>query len=369
MSRVVPDVRDGLSSASRSGLCALWRERARTPQYVKSTRIVDSVAGNSRADGDGAGIYRELVRMARDFELRYPLVDGQGNLGSIDDDPWADMDYTEMRLAPIAGELLRDVAEAVVGAGLRGERAALPARFPNLLVNGSFGAATDAASSIPPHNLREVIDATIAYIDDPSIDIDGLMEHMSGPDLPTGGIIVGRDALRDAYATGRAEVVLRGNAHTERSEDPDYEHAIVITELPFMLTKGGDHGLQADIVHAIKRRRITGISQLEDRSSERNGIRLVVDLEPGVAADAVLEELYKHTRLQTTFKLTIVALVDGVAQTLSLRDAIAHYVDHQSDVVARLTGHRSQDRIREVVKNDLRDLAERYGDPRRTQII
>jgi len=370
----VPDVRDGLTAACRRALCALYEERARTTKYVKSARIVDLAAGRSRASGDAAGIYRELVRMAREFEVRYPLVDGQGNFGSIDDDPAAEMEYTEMRMAPIAGALL-------------------PARFPNLLVNGSFGVETDGASSIAPHNLREIIDATIAYIDDPAIDVDGLMNHIAGPDFPTGGIIIGRDALREAYATGRGDVVVRGSAHTERA-DPGYvnhyvssgrmaladddaasddgpasEQAIVITELPFMLTKGGDNGLQADIVEAIQRKHITGIADLVDHSSEHDGIRLVIELHAAASPDAVLGELYEHTRLQTTFELNSVALVDGAVRTLSLHDAIGLYVGHHTDVVARCSADHSPDRVKEIVKDELHDIAERHGDRRRTKII
>jgi len=249
--RALPDVRDGLKPVHRRVLYAMNElGLGPTRSYAKCAKIVGEVMGNYHPHGDSA-IYDTLVRMAQDFSMRYELIDGQGNFGSIDDDPAAAMRYTEARLARIATEMLRDLDMDTVDFvpnydGSRREPLVLPARFPNLLVNGSSGIAVGMATNIPPHNLREVIDATIAYIDDPEIGTDGLLRHIKGPDFPTGGIILGRQGIRDAYETGRGRVRVQAKAHVEPLRHG--KEAIVVTELPFMVKKLGDNGLVQKIV-------------------------------------------------------------------------------------------------------------------------
>ena len=367
---VAPDVRDGLTPVCRRALCELARARARTPQYVNSARAVDSVLGTGPVDGGRRAIYAELVRMARDWEVRHPLVDGQGNLGSLDGDGAVSADYTELRLGVLGDALLRDVgddvfegpADAVTGA----EPQVLPARFPNLLVNGSFSVATSTASRFPPHNLREVVDAVIAYISDPDIDTAGLTRHVRGPDFPTGALVAGGRELHDAYAAGRGPVVVR--ARTELEADPQSPRAIVVTELPFMVSKGGRAGVLADIGRATRAKRVRGVRAVADESSAAAGLRIVIELDRAADADAVLEQLCEHTQLQTTYELHLVASVAGHARTISLRDAIGHYVEHRRDVVARRTGLRSEERVLDLVRRDLLDIAATQGDDRRSEI-
>ena len=274
--------------------------------------------GNYHPHGDSA-IYDTLVRMAQDFSMRYPLVDGQGNFGSIDDDPAAAMRYTEARLTRIALEMLRDLDMDTVDFvpnydGSKREPLVLPARFPNLLVNGSSGIAVGMATNIPPHNLREVIDAVIAYIDDPSITVEELMrDHIQGPDFPTGGIILGRSGIRDAYETGRGRVRVRAKAHIE--EIGRGKEAIIVTELPFMVKKGGDGGLITKIAELVIDKKIAGIANLEDHS-DRRGMRARHRAQARRRPEVVLNQLYKHTPMQTTFGVNMVALVDGVPRTL-----------------------------------------------------
>ena len=368
---VAPDVRDGLTPVARRALLELGALRARTPRYVKSARIVDLVLSRGRVDGGRRAIYDELVRMARDWELRHPLVDAHGNLGSIDGDGAVSADYTEMRIGALGGELLLDVGEDVLDAapattssGGGGE--VLPARVPSLLVNGSFSLATGAASRIPPHNLREVVDAVIAYIDDPDIDTAGLMRHVFGPDFPTGGVIAGGSELCDAYEAGRGSIVVL--ARTEIEPGPSPARAIVVTELPFMVSKGGRGGLLAEIRRAVRAKKVRGIDAVEDESSETAGLRIVIELGRDASPDIVLEQLCRHTRLQTTYELALAANVAGQARTIGLRDAIAHFVEHRRDVVARRSGLRSEDRVLDLVRRDLLDLAASHGDERRTEI-
>src|SRR5437764_2170455 len=294
--------------------------------------------GNYHPHGDSA-IYDALVRMAQPFSVRAELVDGQGNFGSVDDDPAAAMRYTEARLARVASEMLRDLDMDTVDFapnydGSRQEPLVLPSRFPNLLVNGSSGIAVGMATNIPPHNLREVIDATIAYIDDPAIDVAGLMQHVKGPDFPTGGVILGHGGIRDAYETGRGRVRVQARAHIEPLKQG--KEAIVVTELPFMVKKGGDGGLIQKIADLVHDKRIPEISDLRDESDKR-GMRLVIELKRDAIPKVVLNKLYKHTPMQSTFGLNMVALVDNVPRTLSLREAIGHYVDHQREIVIRRT--------------------------------
>ena len=337
--RALPDVRDGLKPVHRRVLYAMHDIGLQpTRAYRKCAFIVGEVMGKYHPHGDSA-IYDTLVRMAQDFSLRYVLVDGQGNFGSIDDDPAAAMRYTEARLGRLATELLRDIDADTVDFGPNYDESTqeplvLPARFPNLLVNGTSGIAVGMATNIPPHNLREVADAVCAYIDDPQIDLEGLMQHIKGPDFPGGGIM-SREGIADAYRSGRGSIRVRARAHVEPLKGG--KEAIVVTELPFMVKKGGDGGLITKIADLVRDKKLDGISDLRDES-DRSGMRLVIELKRGgPPAKVVLNNLYKKTTMQTTFGANMVALVDGVPRTLSLRELIQHYVDHQREVVTRRT--------------------------------
>ena len=337
--RALPDVRDGLKPVHRRVLYAMHDLGLQpTRPYRKCAFIVGEVMGKYHPHGDSA-IYDTLVRMAQEFSLRYPLVDGQGNFGSIDDDPAAAMRYTEARLDRVATELLRDIDADTVDFGpnydeSQREPLILPSRLPNLLVNGSSGIAVGMATNIPPHNLREVAGAVVAYIDDPAIDLPGLMEHVKGPDFPGGGIM-SREGIREAYASGRGTVKVRARAHVEPLKGG--KDAIIVTELPFMVKKGGDSGLVTKIADLVREKKLEGISDLRDES-DRSGMRLVIELKRGgQPAKVVLNNLYKKTTMQTTFGMNMVALVDDVPKTLGLRELIHHYVDHQREVVTRRT--------------------------------
>src|SRR5918995_3567624 len=339
--RALPDVRDRLKPVHRRVLFAM-NENGLQPNrpYAKSARIVGEVMGKYHPHGDSA-IYDTLVRMAQEFSMSAPLVDGQGNFGSIDDDPAAAMRYTEARLAPIAREMLRDLDADTVDFqpnydGQNNEPTVLPARFPNLLVNGSSGIAVGMATNIPPHNLRETIAATIAYIDDPTIDTPGLMQHLKGPDFPTGGVILGLSGIRDAYETGRGRVRVRARAHIEPLSQG--KEAIIVTELPYMVKKGGDGGLIRKIADLHAEKKLTEITNIEDHS-DRKGMRVVIELKRDANPKVVLNKLYKHTALQTTFGVNMVALVDNVPRTLPLRSVIHNYVQHQREVVVRRSKH------------------------------
>jgi DNA gyrase subunit A len=339
--RALPDVRDGLKPVHRRVLFAM-NEAGLQPNrpYSKCARIVGDVMGNYHPHGDSA-IYDTLVRLAQDFSMRSPLVDGQGNFGSVDDDPAAAMRYTEARLAPLAREMLRDLDADTVDFqpnydGRKQEPVVLPSRFPNLLVNGSSGIAVGMATNIPPHNLRETIDAVIAYIDDPDIDTAGLMQHIKGPDFPTGGVILGVSGIREAYETGRGRVRVRARAHSE--DIGQGKEAIIVTELPFMVKKGGDGGLIRKIAELVHEKKISEISDLRDES-DRKGMRIVIELKRGVIPKVVLNKLYKHTAMQTTFGVNAVALVDNVPRTLPLRSIIHNYVQHQREVIVRRSKH------------------------------
>jgi DNA gyrase subunit A len=337
--RALPDARDGLKPVHRRVLYAM-DENGLQPNrpFAKSARIVGEVMGKYHPHGDTA-IYDTLVRMAQPFSLRYPLVEGQGNFGSVDPDPAAAMRYTEARLSRIATEMLRDLDADTVDFtpnydGSQQEPLVLPSRFPNLLVNGSAGIAVGMATNIPPHNLRETIAATIAYIDDPDIDVEGLARHIKGPDFPTGGIILGLAGIREAYASGRGRLRVQARAHVEPLRQG--KEAIVVTELPYGVKKSGDGGLITKIKELYAAKKLTEIVDLNDESDKR-GMRIVIELKRDAIPKVVLNKLYKHTPLQTTFGVNMVALVDGVPRTLSLREAIAAYVGHQRDVVVRRT--------------------------------
>ena len=337
--RALPDVRDGLKPVHRRVLYAMHDLGLQpTRPYRKCAFIVGEVMGKYHPHGDSA-IYDTLVRMAQDFSLRYPLIDGQGNFGSIDDDPAAAMRYTEARLGRLATELLRDIDADTVDFGpnydeSQREPLILPSRFPNLLVNGASGIAVGMATNIPPHNLREVASAVSAYVDDPGIDLAGLMEHVKGPDFPGGGIM-SMEGIRDAYASGRGSVKVRARAHVEPLKGG--KEAIIVTELPFMVKKGGDNGLVTKIADLVREKKLEGISDLRDES-DRSGMRLVIELKRGgQPAKVVLNNLYKKTSMQTAFGVNMVALVDGVPRTLSLLELVEHYVEHQREVVTRRT--------------------------------
>ena len=337
--RALPRVEDGLKPVQRRILYVM-NEMGLNPtrKHVKCAQIVGEVMGKYHPHGDSS-IYDTLARMAQDFSMRHELVDGHGNFGNIDGWGAAAMRYTEARLSKIATEMLRDIdAETVDFAptydGTRQEPVVLPARFPNLLVNGGTGIAVGMATNIPPHNLREVIAGTIAYIEDPEIDVEGLMAHIKGPDFPTAGLILGREGIRDAYATGRGRVRVQAKAHIEPISQG--KEAIIVTELPYAVRKGGDGNLIEKIAELVNEKKIPEISDVRDES-DRRGMRLVIELKRGVIPKVVLNKLYKHTAMQTTFGVNMVALVDGVPRTLSLREVIGYYVDHQREVVVRRT--------------------------------
>src|SRR4051812_25076997 len=348
--RALPDVRDGLKPVHRRVLFSM-NEQGLQPnrRHVKSSRIVGDVMGKYHPHGDQA-IYDSLTRMAQDFSMRSPLVDPQGNFGSVDDDPPAAMRYTEARLAPLAREMLRDLDANTVDFqatydGDNNEPVVLPARFPNLLVNGSSGIAVGMATNIPPHNLRETIAAVKAFIDDPDIDVPGLMRHIKGPDFPTGGLILGLTGIRDAFETGRGRIRVRARAHSEPLTQG--KEAIIVTELPFMVKKGGDNGVIKKIAELVHEKKITEISDLRDES-DRNGMRIVIELKRDAIPKVVLNKLYKHTSLQTTFGVNTVALVDNVPRTLGLRQLLRNYVDHQREIIVRRSKHELRSKERAV---------------------
>src|SRR3954466_2216571 len=346
--RALPDVRDGLKPVHRRVLYSMSEQGlGPTRPRAKSAAVVGDVMGKYHPHGDSA-IYDTLVRMAQDFSMRYTLVDGQGNFGSIDDDPPGAMRYTEARLTRLAMEMLRDLDQDTVDFvptydGNHQEPLVLPARFPNLLVNGSTGIAVGMATNIPPHNLREVTDAVIAYIDDPNVTADELMRHVKGPAFPTGGIIVGYQGIRDAYETGRGRVRVRARVGIEQIGQG--KEALIVTELPYAVKKGGDNGLITKIADLVHDKKIPDISDLRDES-DRHGMRLVIELKRGTLPKVVLNQLYKHTAMQSTFGVNMVALVDGIPRTLSLKQVIAAYVAHQREVVVRRTKYELAEKER-----------------------
>jgi DNA gyrase subunit A len=335
--RALPDVRDGLKPVHRRVLFSMNENGlGPTRPYVKCARIVGDVMGLYHPHGD-ASIYDTLVRLAQDFSMRHPLVDGQGNFGSVDDDPAAAMRYTEARMTRLALEMMRDIDMDTVDFvpnydGSKQEPVVLPSRFPNLLINGATGIAVGMATNIPPHNLEEVISATVAFLEDPSLGTEELQKHIKGPDFPTGGIIMGTAGIREAYETGRGRVRVRGRAHIE--EIHQGKEAIIVTELPYAVKKGGDSGLITKIAELVREKKIPEISDLRDET-DRRGMRLVIELKRAVNPKVVLNKLYKHTPMQSTFGVNMVALVDGVPRTLNLRDVLSAYVAHQREVIVR----------------------------------
>ena len=337
VARALPDVRDGLKPVHRRVLFAM-HETGLQPNRprVKCSAVIGEVMKSFHPHGDQS-IYDTLVRMAQKFSLRYPLVDPQGNFGNIDGYSAAAHRYTEARLSAIATELLRDIGADTVDFtpnydGSRKEPTVLPARFPNLLVNGSSGIAVGMATNMPPHHLGEVVDAIVAMIDDPEIDVTGLTQHVRGPDFPTGAIIVGREGIRESYRSGRGRVIMRARAHIEELRGG--KNAVVVTELPYGVRKGGDEGVIRKIAELVKDNVLTEISGIKDLS-DKSGMRIQIELKRDAVPQVLLNKLYKRTPLQSTFGYNAVALVDGVPRTLSLLELIRHYLDHQRDVVTR----------------------------------
>src|SRR5579864_4263948 len=344
--RALPDVRDGLKPVHRRVLYSMWSNgnRAGRP-FVKSARIVGDVMGNFHPHGDQA-IYDTLVRLAQPFSLRYPLVEGKGNFGSIDDHPAAHMRYTEARLHKLAEEMLSELDSDTVDFvpnydESQREPLPLPARFPNLLVNGSSGIAVGMATNMPPHRLDEAADAIVALIDKPTASVDDLMKHLRGPDFPTGAIIVGRSGIRDAYRTGRGRIVMRARAHIEELRSG--RTAIIVTELPYGVRKGGENGVIKKIADLVHEKVLSEISDLADHS-DRSGMRIQIELKRDAVPQVALNKLFKHTALQATFGYNAVALVDGVPRTLSLLELVTHYLDFQREIVTR----RSQFELRQA---------------------
>ncbi len=339
ISRAVPDARDGLKPVQRRILYAMYDlGNEWNKPYKKSARVVGDVIGKYHPHGD-APVYEAVARMAQDFSMRYPLIDGQGNFGSIDGDPPAAMRYTEIRMARIASELLADIDKETVDFvpnydETLQEPVVLPARIPNLLINGAAGIAVGMATSIPPHNLSEVIDALVALVEQPQLTNQDLMAYVNGPDFPTGGLILGRAGIRDAYTTGRGSIVVRGRAAIE-TDPKSGRQSIVITEIPYQVNKAR---LIERIAELVNEKRITGISDLRDES-DREGLRIVVDVKRDAIAEVVLNQLYKLSDLQTTFNVTMLAIVDRRPRLLDLREALQVFLDHRRQVVRRRTAY------------------------------
>lgn len=334
VSRALPDVRDGLKPVHRRVLFGMSELGVLSNRaYKKSARIVGEVLGKYHPHGDSS-VYDAMVRMAQEWSLRYPLVDGQGNFGSIDGDSPAAMRYTEARLKRIAEETLSDIEKETVDFqpnfdDTLQEPTVLPTRIPNLLVNGASGIAVGMATNMPPHNISESVDAIIAYIDNPEITVEELMHHIKGPDFPTGGIIYGEQGIREAYETGRGRIVIRARTEVELTHSG--RECIVVTEIPYMVNKAEMIKRIADLINEKK---LEGISYINDES-DRNGMRVVIILKKEMPANVVLNHLYKHSQLQTSFNVNNIALVKGRPKTLSLKDIIDSFVKHRHDVILR----------------------------------
>ena len=332
--RALPDVRDGLKPVHRRILYGMY-DQGVTPDkpYKKSARSVGDIMGKYHPHGDSA-IYDSMVRMAQDFSMRYPMIDGHGNFGSIDGDSAAAMRYTEARLDKFALEMMRDIDKDTVDFqpnydGEEQEPVVLPAVVPNLLVNGSSGIAVGMATNIPPHNLSEVADGICALIDNPDIEIDELINYIKGPDFPTAGLILGREGIKEAYRTGRGAIRMRAKTHVEVT--PKGKQRIVITELPYQVNKAR---LIEKIAQLVRDKQLEGITELRDETS-RDGVRVVIELKSDVVAQVLLNRLYKHTQMQETFGAIMIALVDGEPKTLNLKQILECYVKHQKEVVQR----------------------------------
>ncbi len=336
VSRALPDVRDGLKPVHRRVLYGMSELGlgANRP-YKKSARVVGEVLGKYHPHGDTA-VYDSIVRMAQDFSMRYPLVQGQGNFGSVDGDSPAAMRYTEARMTPLAMEMLRDLEKETVDFGPNFDDTlqqplVMPAGIPNLLVNGSTGIAVGMATNIPPHNLTEVISACLAYIADNDVTSLQLMKHITAPDFPTGGIIYGYDGVRDAYTTGRGRVIVRARATITTAKND--RESIIITEIPYMVNKAN---MIEKIAEFVRDKKLEGISDIRDES-DKDGLRIVIELKRDAVAKVVLNNLYKHTQMQTTFGVIMLSLVKGVPRVLELRSMIKYYIEHRNDVILRRT--------------------------------
>ena len=338
VSRAIPDVRDGLKPVHRRILYAMNElGLSNDKPFRKCARIVGDVLGKYHPHGDSA-VYEALVRLAQDFSIRCPLVEGHGNFGSIDGDPPAAQRYTEARLSKISAEMLRDIDKKTVDYypnfdDTLEQPTVLPSRYPNLLVNGSDGIAVGMATSIPPHNLGEVIDGTIALIDNPEITVDELMSYIPAPDYPTGGLILARNSIKEAYRTGRGSAVIRARAEIEQAEDGHGRDRIIITEIPYQVNKAQ---LIENMANQVKDKKIEGIADIKEES-DREGMRIVVDVKKDANAQVVLNTLYKQTSLQTSNSMIMLALIDGVPKVMNLKEMLVAYVKHQEDVVTRRT--------------------------------
>ena len=343
--RALPDVRDGLKPVHRRILYAMYEDNLTSDKpFKKSATCVGDVLGRYHPHGD-ASVYDALVRLAQDFSMRYMLVDGHGNFGSIDGDPPAAYRYTEARLSKISDEMLRDIEKDTVDWDpnfdeTRKEPKVLPSRFPNLLVNGSSGIAVGMATNIPPHNLREVIDAAICILDNPEADLNDLMQYIKGPDFPTKGIIMGRSGIRAAYATGRGRVTVRARTEFEEYGRNHERTRIIVTELPYQVNK---RMLIAAIAEQVKEKKLEGISDLRDES-DRNGMRIVIELKHDANPQVVLNHLLTQTQLQTTFAINMLALVNNQSQprVLSLRHILDEYLTFQEEVITRRTRYEKR---------------------------
>ncbi|HET8875823.1 MAG TPA: DNA gyrase subunit A, partial [Casimicrobiaceae bacterium] len=335
--RALPDARDGLKPVHRRVLFAMHESNiVYNRPYVKCARVVGDVMGKYHPHGDMA-IYDALVRMAQDFSLRYPLIDGQGNFGSVDGDNPAAMRYTECRLERIANELLADIDKETVDFvpnydGKEQEPAVLPSRLPNLLINGSSGIAVGMATNIPPHNLTETINGCLALLASPGLTIDELMEIIPAPDFPTAGIIYGLDGVRDGYRTGRGRVIMRARTHFE-DLDKGSRQAIIVDEIPYQVNKAN---LLVRIGELVREKKLDGISDLRDES-DKSGMRVVIELKRGEVPEIVQNNLYKLTQLQDSFGMNMVALVDGQPRLLNLKQFLEHFITHRREVVVRRT--------------------------------
>ena len=335
VSRALPDVRDGLKPVHRRILYSM-HELGLTPEkgYRKCARIVGDVLGKYHPHGDSA-VYDALVRMAQDFSIRYTLVDGHGNFGSVDGDSAAAMRYTEAKMNKITLEMLRDINKDTVDFvpnfdGEEKEPSVLPSRFPNLLVNGSAGIAVGMATNIPPHNLTEVINGLIMIIDNPEVTIDELMTAIKGPDFPTSGIIVGTSGIKNAYNTGRGKIIVRARTDIE---DINGRNSIIMTEIPYQVNKSK---LVENIADLVKNKKINGISDIRDES-DRDGMRVVIELKKDANPNVILNQLYKHTRMQDTFGIIMLTLVNNEPKILNLKQILVYYLQFQEEVVTRRT--------------------------------
>jgi len=335
--RALPDVRDGLKPVQRRILYAMedmglqWNK-----QYKKSARLVGDVIGKYHPHGDSA-VYEAIVRMAQDFSLRNPLVDGQGNFGSMDGDPPAAMRYTEIKMARVASEMLADIDKETVNFtgnydNSLQEPVILPSRVPNLLINGSAGIAVGMATNIPPHNLGEVVDALVALIDNPDISISELMKFLPGPDFPTGGFVHGKEGLKDAYENGRGSIQLRARSYIEKRKKGDRED-IIISEIPFQVNKAR---LIERIAELVQEKKIEGIADVRDES-DRDGLRIVIELKKDGIGSVILNQLYKLTPMQTSFGIILLAIVDNQPQILSLKEILEHFIAFRKEIITRRT--------------------------------